>query len=387
MTTLLKTWISQREFFESKSVEQLIAIAGDGTLKDGNETSRQIRELFANIPSTNLSRYIEECLGKSFTNSGLVLQDLINEVGRRLGFQIEPGFYRGGGKKIGFDGIWRTKSGYAIVIEVKTTDAYQLNLDTQAKYRNRLIDEKRIEESDSSILLVVGRNDTGGLEAQTRGSRHAWDVRLISVDALLKLMLVKESLSDDDTVDQIHQILKPLEYTRLDQLVDIIFNTSEDLQSDEDVEDTPEVESEGEPKKKPVNYHAACIERIEKKLKTPLVKNGRTTYKDSTDSLRLTCIVSKEYVRSGSIRYWYAFHPVQQIFLKEVENSHIALGCGSENEIILMPFSSFEGQLSEMRTTESNERYYWHVEIFKKDGFYLLNKPTSEGLDISEFLI
>ena len=236
-------------------------------------------------------------------------------------------------------------------------------------------------------MLVVGRNDTGGLEAQTRGSRHAWDVRLISVDALLKLMLVKESLSDDDTVDQIHQILKPLEYTRLDQLVDIIFNTSEDLQSDEDVEDTPEVESEGEPKKKPVNYHAACIERIEKKLKTPLVKNGRTTYKDSTDSLRLTCIVSKEYVRSGSIRYWYAFHPVQQIFLKEVENSHIALGCGSENEIILMPFSSFEGQLSEMRTTESNERYYWHVEIFKKDGFYLLNKPTSEGLDISEFLI
>lgn len=387
MTTLLKTWISQREFFETKSVEQLIAIAGDGTLKDGNETSRQIRELFANIPSTILSRYIEECLGRSFTNSGLVLQDLINEVGRRLGFQIEPGFYRGGGSKIGFDGIWRTKSGYAIVIEVKTTDAYQLNIDTQAKYRNRLIDEKRIEESNSSILLIVGRNDTGGLEAQTRGSRHAWDVRLISVEALLKLMLIKENLSDDDTVDQIHQILKPLEYTRLDQLVDIIFNTSEDLQSDEDVDDAPEVESEDAPKKKPVNYHAACIERVEKKLNTPLVKNGRTTYKDSTDTLRLTCIVSKEYVRSGSIRYWYAFHPVQRNFLKEAKNSYIALGCGSEEEIVLMPFSTFDEQLAEMRTTESNERYYWHVEIFKKDKVYLLNKPTDEGVDISKFLI
>ena len=98
MSNLLKTWIDQREFFETKSVEQLIAIAGDGTLKDGNETSKQVRDLFANIPSTVLARYVEECLTKPFPQSGLVLQDLINEAGRRLGFKIEPGFYRGGGK-------------------------------------------------------------------------------------------------------------------------------------------------------------------------------------------------------------------------------------------------------------------------------------------------
>ncbi len=40
----------------------------------------------------------------------------------------------------------------------------------------------------SSILIVVGRQDTGDLEAQVRGSRHAWEIRLISVDALLQLM-------------------------------------------------------------------------------------------------------------------------------------------------------------------------------------------------------
>ena len=59
MSNLLKTWIDQRSFFESKTGEQPIAIAGDGTLKEGNEASHQIRELFASVPSTVLSRYVE----------------------------------------------------------------------------------------------------------------------------------------------------------------------------------------------------------------------------------------------------------------------------------------------------------------------------------------
>jgi hypothetical protein len=51
-----------------------------------------------------------------------------------------------------------------------------------------LITSGQLKEDQSSILIVVGREDTGDLEAQIRGSRHAWDVRLISVDALLRLM-------------------------------------------------------------------------------------------------------------------------------------------------------------------------------------------------------
>ena len=33
---------------------------------------------------------------------------------------------------------------------------------------------------DSSMLIVVGGEDTGDLEAQIRGSRYAWDIRLVS---------------------------------------------------------------------------------------------------------------------------------------------------------------------------------------------------------------
>ena len=389
MTSLLDIWIDRKEFLEDKSIEQVISISGDGNLRDGNEACNQFRELLANLPSTSIARYIDECLNHSFQQSGLALQDLVNEIGCRLGFSIESGYYRGGGSKIGFDGIWRAKDGYAFVIEVKTTDAYQINLDTQAQYRQRLIDEHRIEDKQSSILLVVGRKDTGGIEAQTRGSRHAWDVRIISAESLLKLMRVKESLSDAGTVSKIQEMLKPLEYTRVDRLVDIIFTTSEDLRADEtdgelDTDDGVDATKTQSP---PMKYHEECVNRISAHLKVPLIKQGRCTYTNADQSVRILCIISKEYQRSGVIRYWYAFRPSQQEFLNEGDSSFIALGCGSADQILLIPSGEFGKHLAEMRTTESGDRFYWHVEIFKKGEQFLLNKSTADGIDVTQYKI
>ena len=78
MTSLLDIWIGQKEFFEAKSIEQVLSICGDGNLRDGNEASHQLRELLANIPTKSIERYIDECLSHSFPQSGLVLQDLVN---------------------------------------------------------------------------------------------------------------------------------------------------------------------------------------------------------------------------------------------------------------------------------------------------------------------
>ncbi len=379
MTTILDIWIENKRFIEEKSLEQVMAICGDGKLRDDNETSSQLREYFANIPTKLIDLYINECLDSGFQHSGLILQDLVNEIGQRLGFAVEPGYYRGGGTKIGFDGLWRAKDGFSFVIEVKTTDAYQLNLDVQANYRRKLVEEERIDDLESSIIIVVGRNDTGGLEAQTRGSRHAWDIRIISVESLLKLLRVKENLSDVGIVSKIQEILKPLEYTRVDRLIDIIFSASEDFLIDD--------ENEEEPTRKslPANYNAECVERVSTHLKSPLIKQGRTTYNNASQTLNVLCIVSKEYKRSTASRYWFSFHPSQQEFLVEKEGAYVALGCGSIEQIILIPYQEFEKHLSTMRTTESRDRFYWHVEIFNKGGRLLLNKSTKEGIDVTHY--
>ena len=79
-----------------------------------------------------------------------------------------------------------------------------------------MIKQDLIPEERSSILYVVGRANTGDLEAQVRGSRYAWDIRIIGVGALFRVLKIKEELEDQDTVDRIRAILVPQEFTRVD---------------------------------------------------------------------------------------------------------------------------------------------------------------------------
>src|SRR5258708_29158963 len=79
--------------------------------------------------------------------------------------------------------------------------------------------------------MAVGGSETGARKAQSRGSRHAWDIRLISVEALLNLVRVKESADSQETVAKIRRLLTPLEYTRLDDLVDVVFTTTQDVET------------------------------------------------------------------------------------------------------------------------------------------------------------
>jgi hypothetical protein len=133
------------------------------------------------------------------------------------------------------------EDGFQFVVEVKTTDTYRINLDVVATYRKALIAQNKTTEATSSILIAVGRQDTGDLEAQIRGSIHAWDIRLISVDALLRLADVKEQLNDLNTSKKINQLLRPVEYTRLDGIVELLFAAKQDLETPT-VDDVVQVE-------------------------------------------------------------------------------------------------------------------------------------------------
>src|SRR5204863_2922028 len=92
----------------------------------------------------------------------------------------------------------------------------------------------------STILIVVGREDTNALEAQVRGSRYAWDMRLISVERLIKLVQIREKSDDPSTLNQIRQLLQPFEYTKIDKIIDVIFTTAVNVESQQEIEqETP----------------------------------------------------------------------------------------------------------------------------------------------------
>jgi hypothetical protein len=230
---LIDLWIHSRTQLEDKHIQQIIAFAGAGQLWDGSRASEELREFLSTIPSSLLQRYADQCLRDAFNGSGYALQDIINQAGRRLGFTIEDGRYRASAGQIGYDGSWHFPNGHTIVVEVKTTDAYRIDLETIAGYRKALIKEGTVPEHSTSVLIIVGREDTGDLEAQLRGSRHAWDMRRISVDALMRLMTLKEEVEDPRIIRRIYDILIPREFTKLDAIVEILFSTAEDVKHEE----------------------------------------------------------------------------------------------------------------------------------------------------------
>jgi hypothetical protein len=178
---LLNFWKNSRQDVLTLRIEQIVSSAGDGSVRDQSPCSDELRAYFSECPVEILFSYAQQCLEKSFLNSGLVLQDIVNEFGRRLDFEVENGLYRGKPSAIGFDGIWRANGEPDLIIEVKTTDYVTVDLETHAGYKEKLIATGRTSKT-ASTLIIVGREDTGALEAQIRGSRYAWEMRLISID-------------------------------------------------------------------------------------------------------------------------------------------------------------------------------------------------------------
>ncbi len=396
---LIDLWRDSRAQISSKHVQQIVAFAGDGRLADGNSSSTEFRAFLAQLPSEMLVRYASECLVDSFSDSGLVLQDTVNEVGTRLGFGVTRGRYRGVAGQLGFDGVWESADGHSIVVEVKTTDTFRIDLNTIANYRRGLIKNGTISEEQSSILIVVGRDDTGDLEAQIRGSRHAWDVRLISTEALMSLLAVKEGVEDPQLQNRIHSVLRPREFTRLDEIVELLFSTAEDIKQEQVVEDevSEDVEiddadgpatADRKPKFVPVAFHDACIRRIEKVLGTSLLKRSQATFIAPDKNLRLICAISREHLRSGSPSYWFAFHPHQADYLSGSDQSYVAFGCGSEHQLLLIRYTEFAPWLEGMNETTKNDRTYKHISIFRiAKRFELVRRQGYPRIDLTSFLV
>jgi hypothetical protein len=389
--SLLDLWIKSKSQLEAKQVQQIIAIAGSGKLLDGGDSSKEFREFLAHVTSSVLARYAEECLTAKFEASGLALQDVVNQIGRRLGFKVEDGRYRGVSHQSGHDGVWSSPLGNTIVVEVKTTDAYRVDLNNIAAYRRRLIQQETITEDKSSILVIVGRQDTGDLEAQIRGSRHAWDIRLVSIDALLRLMRLKETVEDPQTLKKIVEVLIPQEFTKIDGIIDLVFSTAEEVRQDTERQEDEEVSEDGEgqkPRSLPANFNDACAARIQALLKKPLVRQTRTGYGVPDGSVFVFCAVSKAYSKAAKEGYWYAFHPHQREKLAAAGEAYVAFGCGSEETVLLIPFKEFRPWLDGLNITQLEDRFYWHVHIYKENkNLFLQRKRGLEKIDLTRYLI
>lgn len=394
---LLPIWKSTPETVKEMTIVQIVANAGDGNLRDNSIACAELREYLGYVETETLESYADQCLTTPLKGGGFVLQDLVNELGRRLEYTVENGLYQGRVGEIGFDGLWRSGEGNSIIVEVKTTDAYRMNLDTIANYRNRLIESGTIN-SNSSVLIIVGRSDTGDIEAQVRGSKHAWDIRLISVDALIKLVLLKEAAEEEETTRKIQSLLIPFEYTRLDNFIDVMFYTARDVEqaSESSQPSAPIIDQGDDDQKHAIDRTSTevlnqtrrkIVEALAKREGTPLIARGRALFWSADHAVRAVCTISKRY--EGAAPYWYAYHPAWASFLQQGSKGFFALGCVDLDIAFAIPHLVMAEHLGGMiRTVRPNGIEYWHVKIYERGPSYALQLPlTSSFLPLDDFAL
>ena len=383
---------------EKFTIEQAVTMAGDGDVRDGSDCSRELRKYFSQISSDKLFEHVDHCLSSSFKGSGFVLQDIVNELGSRLGYNVEHGLYRGKTNAINFDGMWVEPSASQILIEVKTTDAYRINLDTVANYRENLIEKSLISKS-SSILLIVGRQDTGDLEAQIRGSRHAWDTRVISVESLTRLVSIKENADEDMTIAKIRSLLTPFEYTRLDNIIDVMFTATKDVESA--LEPDPQIgESKTSTSSRQTSFQQhtppQTVDALRRRILSTLaerdgislIAHKRAQFWTPDHDVRAACTISKRY--EGSENYWYAYHPQWNDFLGAGNVGYFILGCLDKEVAYVLPHAEITRHLSDLnKTTKSDGKTYWHVKLKddERSGMELILPGDNGRKPISQFAL
>jgi hypothetical protein len=213
-------------------------------------------------------------------------------------------------------------------------------------------------------------------------------------------MRVKEKSTEESTIRQIRELLRPFEYTRIDRIVDVVFDTAADVEQSSEVaagEDIAIVESRDISHRTSERTNPSDIDlmrdrivsALQKKLGVVLVRRRRAMFEDIRGKNRACISISKRYGREYQ-PYWYAYHPAWNEFLEGGKDALFVLGCMDRDEAFAVPLSVFSTFLPKLnQTVREDGARYWHVVITtNEDGKpALYSSRTGEKLDLRTFAL
>jgi hypothetical protein len=229
----------------------------------------------------------------------------------------------------------------------------------------------------------------------------------------LRLVQLKENAQDAITGKKIRELLFPMEYTRLDQIIDVMFTTATDVEAvlntegdalNVDITQDKSVTSEALDPSEPLSSKGTweftdsrllqgkreeILQSVSQKIGAALIKKSRALYWDASHDNRVACSISKRYTRTNSYRYWYAFHPQWDEFLRDGKTGLFVLGCMDQRFAFSIPWSVLNPLLPYLNTTTTERSTYWHIHIGEdeKSGYYLLVSKKDEDLPLSDYVI
>ncbi len=380
-------------------LKQVLELVGDLDDAPGEKTPRERfrRFLAQNLTSVGAVRdYVEECLRSSGEQYNRALQDLVNHLGRLLGFDVTFGRYKGVQGEIGFDGVWKSPSGLYIVVEVKTTDVYAIKTVTLIGYIDRLISEHKIPDWDHALgLYIVGRSDAElkQLENSIIAEKRTHQLRVITVD---KLLTLAELLADYEMEHEaVLTVLRPTGPI-VDSLIELMaglvakeIRTADEgiQQSQEEVTNEPSSEPEGID----VKYYLTPVAPDETCTAEECIKKllGAGIYAVSENSLgrkvkpgdwicfyaTATGVVAHARVKSPPVQKYHPLimHPEKYSYVFELDSVSIY----TENPVVLS--AELRAKLDAFQGRDPSKRWGWFVQgtgRVTKHDFMLLTRQA-----------
>ena len=219
------------------TLDRIVSLAGDWN--DGSRASEQFRDIIKDEQTTTeeIEAYLLEALEGTEQYHNRALQDLVNNFGRRLGFEVEYGVYQGRSNTIGYDGHWVTTANEDdthLIVETKKTTAYAIDPGQAGGYMEELINEEDVDRSQVYGLYVIGEGDVETVAQTVFGSQYRDRMRVITAQRLLDLLEIQEDsgLRHDQVVD----VLLPINAVDVGQLVGLIQDVIEFREDGSDVE-------------------------------------------------------------------------------------------------------------------------------------------------------
>lgn len=203
----------------------LIDLAGE--LEDGSRASEKLREKLQKAADLeDIENLLSESLGGSETYHNRALQDIVNNIGERLGFEVDYGAYQPTRSEPSSDGLWVTSNieerDVFLVAETKKSTSYTINPENQpGSYMDKLADEEGLDENQVYGIIIVGEDrNLNSIVHSVRGSQYRNRIRVITCQRLIELlsMMVDNDLSHE----QVARVLLPMDTVNVGAIVELM---------------------------------------------------------------------------------------------------------------------------------------------------------------------
>lgn len=343
-------------------------MVSSSALKDGSQESIDFREQLKAADLETIERQLDSVL--SGASDGKVLQDIVNALGVHIGFNVEFGLYQGKKGSIGFDGYWWLPNIH-LVVECKTTDAYRISTNVVNKYAVELAAERGLSKQPD-ILLVVGRVETGDIEAQIRGSRLDDRMSVIGVESLLDFAKTISELAGGPATDKLRQTLVPRDHTRLDELSSLISEVVYETRQMVAIENLENAGTSSDLDQDESKVSATAKEKIlgcisaELGTLTPVPRTRNRFLSDADSARHILFAISKRHNRTDQ-QYWYSL-PKSWVDGLGEDGALLILHMEGDSGFYQIPWDSMRPLLSGFNLSPNRSGASWHIGLSDTNG-------------------